>query len=335
MRLIGIKSMKPDDVLGAPVRTSSGRVVLSAGTVMTEKYIEKIKLMGIHKVYINDENFDDVELLDSIDDGIRNQAFKVLKDAYVNMHKDKAVDEYSIKEVSKNLVDFIRECKQKGVSILSMEAVDDYIIEHSINVAILALFIGNHMSYNFNQLCDLAAGALIHDLGRDNSKEENQEHVQRGFDVMRKCRGMSLHSSIVCYEHHENYDGTGFPRKLKGTAISDFSRVIRVADLYDNMLHGYGNHDEPVMPHQAYENILALSGSIVDPAIVQIFRDTIIFYPNGCTVLLNNGLKGVVIRQNQGSPQRPVVRAFNDDGIIGELDLLKSLTLEIKDVVII
>jgi HD-GYP domain-containing protein (c-di-GMP phosphodiesterase class II) len=306
MRLIGIKTLKPDDVLGASIRTSSGRIVLSSGTVMTEKFIEKIKLMGIQKVYIKDENFEDVELLDSIDDGIRNEAYRVLKEAHVNIHKDKAVDEYSIKGVSKDLVDFVRECRQKGVSILSMEAVDDYIIEHSINVAILALFIGNHMSYNFNQLCDLAVGALIHDLGRNNSKEEDREHVQRGFDVMRKCRGLSLHSSIVCYEHHENYDGTGFPRKLKGTAISDFSRTIRVADLYDNMLHGYANHNEPVMPHQAYENILALSGSVVDPAVVEIFRDTVIFYPNGCTVLLDNGLKGVVIRQNIGSPQRPL-----------------------------
>jgi HD-GYP domain-containing protein (c-di-GMP phosphodiesterase class II) len=44
-----------------------------------------------------------------------------------------------------------------------------------------------------------------------------------------------LHSSIVCYEHHENFDGGGYPRKLKGAAISEFSRVIRVA-AYDNTI---------------------------------------------------------------------------------------------------
>jgi HD-GYP domain-containing protein (c-di-GMP phosphodiesterase class II) len=227
------------------------------------------------------------------------------------------------------------ESRQKGVSMLSLNVIDDFIIEHSINVSILSVFMGNHMNYNYNQLCDLAAGAMIHDVGRQNKKEEDLEHVQKGFDVMRKCRGLSLHSSIVCYEHHENFDGSGYPRKLKGAQISEFTKIIRVADMYDDLLHCFGNGDVPMMPHQAYENILAAAGSIIDPAMVEVFRDTIIFYPNGCTVLLSNGLTGVVVRQNQGIPQRPVVRTFNGSGIIGEVDLMKSLTLSIKDVVLV
>ncbi len=334
MRLVGTKALRPGDVLDAPILTSSGRVILSAETVLTENYIKKIKQMGVHKVYINDSRFDDVELTsNSVDDRIKNEATQVLEDAYKNLHTEKTADEYILKDISKSLVDYVRETKEKGVSILSLKAADDYIIEHSINVSILTAFLGNQMNFNYNQLCDLVTGALIHDLGRENEKEENHEHVQKGFDVMRKCRGLSLHSAIVCFEHHENFDGSGYPRKLKGEAISDFSRIIRVADLYDNLLHGYGSQDIPMMPHQAYENILAVSGSIVDPRIVETFRDTIIFYPNGCTVLLSNGLCGVIVRQNQGSPQRPVVRTFDDSGIIGEIDLLKNLTLSVKDVV--
>ena len=191
------------------------------------------------------------------------------------------------------------------------------------------------MNYNNVQLDDLVTGAIIHDFGRENIIEEKPEHVQKGFDFMRKCRGINLHSSIACYEHHENYDGSGFPRRLKGSAISEYSRIIRIADLYSNILHGYEISKEPVMPHQAYEHILALSGSIVDPNMVEIFRDTITFYPNGCSVLLSNGLKGIVVRQNIGSPQRPVVRAYNDTDIIGEVDLLKSLTMFVKDVLVV
>ncbi len=334
MRLVGIKTLKSDDVLGAAVRTSSGRVVLNAGTVLTDNYIQKLRQIGIHKVYIKDDDFDDVEFIDYLDDKIKNEAVMGLKETYTNLQKDKPVDEYLVKDISKSLVDYVRESWQKGVSILSLDAVDDYIIEHSINVSILASFIGNHMNFNYNQLCDLAAGALIHDIGRENKKEEDHEHVQKGFDVMRKCRGLSLHSSIVCYEHHENFDGSGYPRKLKGTQISSFSKVIRVSDLYDDLLHGFGNDDVPLMPHQAFENILAVAGTIVDPEIVEAFRDTVIFYPNGCTVLLSNGLTGVVIRQNLKAPHRPVVKVFNHSGIIGEIDLLKSLTLSIKDVVL-
>jgi len=69
--------------------------------------------------------------------------------------------------------------------------------------------------------------------------------------------------------------------------------------------------------------------------VVETFRDTIVFYPNGCTILLSNGLKGVVVRQNLGSPQRPVVRVYSEDSILGEINLLKSLALFIKNVLII
>lgn len=335
MRLVGIKSLKENDILGAAVCTSSGKLILGAGTVLTESYIRKLREMGVHKAYIKDEGFADIEILDGIDDKIRNEAVMGLKETYTNVHKDRPVDEYLIKDLAKGIVEQVRESKQKGVSMLSLNLIDDYIVEHSINVAILSAFMGNHMDFNYNQLCDLVAGSLIHDMGRENAKEEKPEHVQKGFDVMRRCRGLSLHSSIVCYEHHENFDGSGYPRKLKGAQISDFTKVIRLADLYDDLLHGFGNEDIPMMPHQAYENILAVAGSIIDPDMVEVFRETIIFYPNGCEVLLGDGLSGVVIRQNHGIPQRPVVRLFNDKGIIGEVDLMKNLTLSIKDVVLI
>lgn len=335
MRLVGIKSLKPGDELARPVYTSSGKVILNSGIVLTETFISKFKQIGINKVYITDSRFGDVEVTHPIDITTRNNVVKVLKEVHQKIHSSKGIDEYPIKDSAKKIVDYVREYKGKGVSMLSMEAVDEYVIEHSVNVAIITAFLGNKMSYNLTQLCDLVAGALIHDLGRGNQSEEKPEHVQLGFEVMRKLRGLSLHSSIVCYEHHENYDGSGYPRKLKGTAISEYSRIVRAADYYDNALHGSYSNGFPIMPHQAFEVILAAAGQILDPDIVQMFRDTIVFYPDGCTIQLSNGLQGVVIRQNLGSPQRPVVRIYNDSEVIGDIDLLKSLTLFIQDVIVI
>lgn len=333
MRLIGINSLKAGDILAMPVCTSNGRVILNSGITITDNYIEKLKQIGIKNIYIEDERFNDIEIVPALDLKTINKALKVLSDTYEAINNSNRIDEYLIQDVSKGIVDYIRDNKDKGVSILA-GAVEDYITGHSLNVAILTAFMGNKMNYNYNQLRDLVTGALIHDMGRVNIREERPEHAQQGFDVMRRYRGISLHASIVCYEHHENFNGTGYPRKIKGTAISEFSRVVRVADLYDIALHGYEQDNNSIMPHQAYEHILAAAGSILDPALVEIFRDTVVFYPNGCTVQLSNGLKGVVIRQNAGSPQRPVIRVFNDVQVIGEIDMVKSLTLSIKDVVV-
>lgn len=335
MRLVGVQTLKPGVELAIPVSTSSGKVILNHSIILTDIYIDKLKQLGIHKVYISDSRFDDVVVDPPLDVNIERKVLSIMASVYETIHKEKHIDEFQIKGVAKDIVDYARDNKEKGVSILSIDSVDEYIIEHSINVAILTSFIGNRMTFNQIQLIDLVTGALIHDLSRENVREEDPEHVQKGFDIMRKYRGLSLHSSIVCYEHHENYDGSGYPRKLQGTSISEFSRVIRVADFYDDVLHGIYNDNIPLMPHQAYEYLLAASEKILDPEVVEVFRDTIVFYPNGCTVLLSNGLKGVVIRQNLGSPQRPVVRVYSDDSVLGEINLLKSLALFIKDVLVI
>lgn len=335
MRLVRVESLISGNKLSVPVYTSSGKIVLSAGITLTDSYISKLKSMRLYSVYIDDERFNDVEYIEPLETKIKNTAVQIIKNTYEKLHADKEIDEFLIKNIAKEIVEYVRNSKDKGASILSTNAVDEYIIEHSINVAILTAFIGNCMNYNYSQLCDLVTGAIIHDLGRENVKEEKPEHVLKGFNLMRKCMGIDLHSSKVCYEHHENYDGSGYPRKIKGSAITEYARIVRVADLYINILNGYEISNEPVMPHQAYEHILAFSGRIVDPDIVEIFRDAITFYPNGCSVLLSNGLKGIVVRQNIGSPQRPIVRAYNNAEIISEIDLLRSLTISVKDVLVV
>jgi len=335
MKLVKIDSLAPGDKLAMPVNTSSGKVILNTGCTLTENYIHKLKQLGMRLLYIHDDRFEDIEVTEALDIKVRNTITQGIQYTYEGLQKGKSVDESLIKKIAKDIVDYVRDLKDKSASILSVSTNDEYIVGHSINVALLTAFVGNRMDFTISQLCDLVTGAIIHDFGRENCKEEKPEHVQKGFDLMRKCRELDLHSAIVCYEHHENYDGSGYPRKIKGSSISLFTSIIRVADLYDNILHGYENNNVPLMPHQAYECILALSGSVVDPKIVEIFRDTIVFYPNGCPVLLNNDLEGIVVRQNTGSPQRPVVRTYNNSDITGDIDLLKNLTMFVKDVLVI
>lgn len=333
MKLVKIDSLTPGDKLAMPINTSSGKVILNSGCTLSESYIHKLKQLGIRLIYIHDDRFGDIEVTENLDINVRNKISQAIQSTYEGLQKGKSVDEFLIKRIAEDIIDYVRNLKDKSVSILSFSTDDEYIIGHSINVALLAAFVGNRMDFTFSQLCDLVTGAIIHDFGRENCKEEKPGHVQKGFELMRKCRGIDLHSSKVCYEHHENYDGSGYPRKIKGSSISLFASIVRVADIYDNFLHGYENNI-PLMPHQAYECILALSGSVVDPKIVEVFRDTIVFYPNGCPVLLNNNLEAIVVRQNIGSPHRPVVRTNNSD-IIEDIDLLNNLTMFVKDVLVL
>lgn len=68
-------------------------------------------------------------------------------------------------------------------------------------------------------------------------------------------------------------------------------------------------------PNDAYELILAQSGSSFEPIIVLNFKNTFAIYPLGCCVKLSNGIEGYIIKQNSGFPDRPILRIFDDSSI--------------------
>lgn len=332
MRLMGLQKLQPGMQLAVPVLTSGGKIVLNEGVMLTEAYISKFEELGMKKIYIQDERFEDVDIPLFLDVQLMNRAAQVLYELHDSVHRDKPLDEYAVKNAAQGIVEYARANKQNGVSLISSEVLDDYVIHHSIHTAVLTAFMGNVTDLNYIQLCDLVTGALIHDIGRENTGVENPEHTQKGFDAMRKCRGLSLHSSIVCYEHHENLNGSGYPRKLKGSAISLFSRMIQVADVYDTLLHGYEDN-KPLMPDAALQQLVHMAGTILDAEIVQMFNHVIVLFPNGCTVLLSNNLRAVVVRQNPDTPQKPVVRVVTDTSVLGDIDLSKTPAIFIKEII--
>ena len=85
MRLVGVKSLKPGQQLARPIHTSSGKVVLNSGITLTESFITKLKQIGVHKVYVNDERFSDVEVSQPLDVTTRNIVTKVLSENYIKV----------------------------------------------------------------------------------------------------------------------------------------------------------------------------------------------------------------------------------------------------------
>jgi HD-GYP domain-containing protein (c-di-GMP phosphodiesterase class II) len=74
-------------------------------------------------------------------------AINIIKNSYDKIHKSKDLDEYLIKNIAREIVEYVRNCRDKGVNLISTDAIDDYIIGHSINVAIITAFLGNRMNY--------------------------------------------------------------------------------------------------------------------------------------------------------------------------------------------
>ena len=74
--------------------------------------------------------------------------------------------------------------------------------------------------------------------------------------------------------HHENWDGSGYPKGLQGVAIPRTARIIAVADYYDQLRHGAPGQ-EPLSPDDALAVLKREAGKILDPEIVQVFLEMV------------------------------------------------------------
>jgi HD-GYP domain-containing protein (c-di-GMP phosphodiesterase class II) len=204
-----------------------------------------------------------------------------------------------------------------------------YTFSHSLNVCLLSVLIGAKLRLPPGQLAELAVGALLHDLGKtripqdildkpgplsDAEWQAIHRHGQEAFHTLRRQWALPISAAHIACQHHENYDGTGYPGGLAGDRIHLFARIVAVADNFDAV-----TADRPYraayQPHQAYEVLLWSRGSKLDPYIVDTFLDTVAVLPEGSAVALDSGEIGIVVSAPPRLAARPTVKILgNGDG---------------------
>ena len=131
------------------------------------------------------------------------------------------------------------------------------------------------------------------------------------------ARQLLARGAAVVREHHERWDGSGYPRGLAGTAVHQLARLAAVADVYDAV-----TSERPYKPAQSsragYDVILAGSGSAFDPTVVATFERAVSPYPVGTEVRLDDGTCGVVVDAAQ--PLAPRVRFPDGERIVDTAD---------------
>ncbi len=342
MRVIPLEKVKPGMVIERPVIGLGGKVLLSRGVKIDERYIKRLKEIGISALYIRDDNIGKVEYDDVVSERTRLEVINVTRDVMNNI---RLTSDFDIKGVNKAVDDLVSELlisKDLVVALVDMRSANEKGFVHAVNTTVLSVITGMALGYNRDRLLQLACGALLHDIGiimlppellrkLSLSPEENKQimkHPELGFEILRKKEGVSLLSAHVALQHHEKYDGSGYPRGLSGKEISEFARIVSVTAIYDNMV-GVGIGGDGVLPHQAIERLTAYSGKWFDPDILQVFVRSIAIFPVGITVLLNTGETALVTNANKKFPSRPVVRVFRNRAGVNlnppfEIDLARN-----------
>lgn len=155
-----------------------------------------------------------------------------------------------------------------------------------------------------------------------------QQHPLLGLELLEGSE-LSPLTKVAIAQHHERYDGSGYPRGLAGDDIHDHGQIAAIAEAYVSLCDAEVGDGEPFEPHEAYRLITQARGRLFRPEIVDAFTSAIAPYGPGTTIQLADGRYGIVVGNHSAAPLEPLVRVTHDqDGIAFDppvdVDLHKS-----------
>ena len=335
MRIVKIEDLKGGEVLERAIITHDFQSLLSEGTTLKKEYIEKLKELGIESVYVQDEIKIPVEeisiLREDVENSFREKVQNILE-KHTYQHNTELIE---LSKTADSIISNILEEEKVVERIYDIKERSADIYEHSISVCSLAILIAIKLKLDKEEIHDIGVGCLLHDMGLRyltiNYKDQNldelsdlelseyKKHPVYGYSSLQGENWISERSKQTILYHHERLDGSGYP--LKAKALTIYSKIISVCDIFDEMICGIGCRQIKV--YEAVEYLKTFKGTKYDAEIVDLFLDFTAVYPVGTMVLLNTGETGIIIRQNAHFPERPVLRVTKDKNG-------KEITNEIK-----
>ncbi|KLN65767.1 MULTISPECIES: HD-GYP domain-containing protein [Vibrio] len=208
--------------------------------------------------------------------------------------------------------------------VSALRSKDEYLLEHSVNVATLLVTFGKHLGLPRDTLKQMAIGGIIHDVGKIKVDDkvlhkparltpEEFEHMKLhqvyAQHIVTTVAGLSDISKDVCLMHHEKLDGNGYPAGLKGDEIPLHGRMSCIVDIYD-ALTADRCYKQGMSPAEAFKIILSLTPSHLDKELVYKFINCIGVFPVGALVELSDGRVGIVWTSNANEPLKPEIKCF-------------------------
>ena len=334
MRYVKTEHLEKDMVLCYTLYDDNENVLLKANKKLTQANIIRIQQIGITGLYV----FEDDEItthIPIVSEHTRIKALKSLK----RLNIDDCI------YIANNIVEEIRESESMIMETINLSSYDNYTYTHSVNVDILAVILGVALGLRDDELKKLSQAALLHDIGKTclpievlnkpgkltpEEYAEVQKHPRYGYNMLKDNHEVSSVTRNAIMSHHENEDGSGYPRGLTSDKIHIFAKIIHIADVYDALVTKRV-YKEAMNPADALEYLMAKSDSMFDRSMVAIFMEYIAPYPLGVTVELSTGEQAVVVKNNRAVLSRPVVRLFNGT----QIDLLNCLDITITKIVTI
>jgi putative nucleotidyltransferase with HDIG domain len=263
------------------------------------------------------------------------ESISLVKDVVESVKHQKLLNVRKAKRLMQNAVNSLVQDESTLLGLANIKNYDEAIFNHSVNVAIYAIAIGQRTGIPKKYLSHLGMAALFHDIGKTKIPKEilnktgkllpeelamMRSHPIFGVETvmaMKEWGELSSRMIDAAFEHHLKYDLTGYPKPTHKRRLTLFGRIIAVADFYDTLVRPRGSNRFPYVSEKILGIMLERSGKDFDPALVKVFINMIGVFPLGTLVLLNTNEIGIVIQIQEDTEllDRPkVVLLYYSDG---------------------
>jgi len=257
---------------------------------------------------------------------IQKEANKVIHSILGDVRMGKQIQVERLSPVVSQITDSILRNQGTLVSLCRIREGDTYTFQHSVSVCTLLVTFCRYMEMSPEAIHEAGIGGMLHDIGKmrvpdhilnkpgkltDPEFAIMKEHVTLGLETLRQTPGISRTVIQVAGEHHERFEGSGYPEKIRGAEISVLGRMAAIVDVYDAITSNRIYH-KGMEPPAALTKLFEWSDQHFDPELVQHFIQAIGIYPVGSLVRLNSSRLAVVIEQGAQGLLFPKVRVIFD-----------------------
>ncbi len=195
-----------------------------------------------------------------------------------------------------NTVDYILRDEKAFSNLIKVTSHDYQTYTHSVDVSVLGLLFGKHLGLSQDTLRSFGTGLLLHDFGKieiplailnkpssltSNEKKIVAKHPEAGISLLSKEDNILKESLMIVAQHHENFDGTGYPHGIGGDEIHLFGRISRIVDAYDAITTNRA-HKKALKPFSA---LLEMRETMVNCFDMELFKEFICFLGNANSLI--------------------------------------------------